>query len=46
MVCSFSDETIALLTSAKSYENAKKGVLEGSTDSEESALMNKECRID
>ena len=45
MECSFTDETIALLTSAKKYENARKGVLEGSIDSEESARMNKECRI-
>jgi hypothetical protein len=44
--CSFSDETITLLTSAHKYENAKKGVLEGSTGSEESARMNKECRIE
>ena len=45
MDCSFTDETIALLTSAKKYEDARKGVLEGSTDSEESARMNKECQI-
>jgi hypothetical protein len=45
MACSFSDETIVLLTSAEKYENAKKGVLEGSTDSEESARLNKECQI-
>ena len=46
LACSFSDETIALLTSAQKYDNAKEGVLEGSTDSEESARMNKECRIE
>lgn len=46
MVCSFSDETVALLTSAQKYEETRKGVLAGSTDSEESARVNKECRIE
>ena len=45
LACSFSDETITLLTSAQKYENAKKGVLEGSTDSEESARLNRECQM-
>ena len=43
--CSFTEETVSLLTSAQKYANARKGVLQASTDPEESARINKECRI-
>ena len=46
LTCAYSDETIALLTSAKKYEDARNGVFEGSTDSEESRRTNEECAVD
>ena len=44
--CAYSDETIALLTSAKKYQDARNGVFQGSTDSEESRRTNEECKVD
>ena len=44
--CEFSAETIELLTRPEKYEDARNGVLQGSTDSEESIRMNEECEFD
>ena len=46
LTCAYSDETIALLTSAKKYQDARNGVFQGSTDSEESRRANEECKVD
>jgi len=43
-MCDFSAETIELLTSDAKYEEARSGILSGSTDSEESRRMAEECR--
>jgi hypothetical protein len=43
IACDYSEATIALLTSAQKYEDATNGILQGSTDSEESTRMNQEC---
>ena len=43
LLCSYSDKTIALLTSSAKYEDARQGVLSGSTDSEESRRVADEC---
>ena len=43
MSCNYSEAMIALLTSEQKYEDARNGVLRGSTDSEESKLMSEEC---
>jgi len=43
--CAFSDETIALLTSPQKYDDARTGTLEGSTDSEESDRVSRECKV-
>lgn len=45
MTCNYSDTMIALLTSEQKYEDARNGVLRGSTDSEESKLMGEECSV-
>ena len=44
VMCDFSAETIELLTSETKYEEARSGILGGSTDSEESRRMAEECR--
>lgn len=43
LTCNYSEATIALLTTEAKYENARKGVLSGSTDSEESQRVAAEC---
>jgi len=43
LTCDFSAETIALLTSEAKYEEARTGIVSGSTDSEESRRMAEEC---
>lgn len=45
MSCNYSDAMIALLTSEQKYEDASNGVLQGSTDSQESKLMSEECSV-
>jgi hypothetical protein len=45
VVCDYSDETIALLTSEQKYEDARNGVMQGSSDSEESRRMSQECSV-
>ena len=45
MSCNYSDAMIALLTSEQKYEDARNGVLQGSTDSQESKLMSEECSV-
>jgi hypothetical protein len=44
LTCDFSTEAIALLTSEAKYEEARTGIVSGSTDSEESRRMAEECR--
>ena len=46
MTCNYSEAMVALLTSKEKYEDARNGVLQGSTDSEESRLMSEECSVD
>jgi hypothetical protein len=46
VTCNFSAETIALLTSEAKYEEARTGLIAGSTDSEESRRMADECQSD
>ncbi len=46
LTCDFSAETIALLTPKAKYEEARTGIVSGSTDSEESRRMAEECRPD
>ncbi len=46
LTCDFSVETVTLLTSEAKYEEARTGVVSGSTDSEESRGMAEECRPD
>ncbi len=46
LTCDYSEETIALLTSAQKVEDARNGVFRGSTDSEESRRVNEECRLE
>ncbi len=46
MTCDYSEAMISLLTSEEKYEDARTGVLQGSTDSEESRLMSEECSVD
>ena len=46
VMCTFSAETIELLTSEAKYEEARSGILSGSTDSEESRRMAEECRVE
>lgn len=41
--CNYTDATIALLTTEAKYEDARKGVLSGSTSSEESQRVAEEC---
>ena len=43
LTCNYSDTTIALLTSEAKYEDARNGVLSGSTASEESQRVTEEC---
>ena len=43
VLCNYTDETIALLTSAAKYEDARNGVLQGSTSSQESQRVSEEC---
>lgn len=43
LLCNYSDATIALLTSEAKYEEARNGVLSGSTDSPESQRAAEEC---
>jgi hypothetical protein len=43
LICNYSDATIALLTTEAKYEDARKGVLSGSTSSEESQRVAEEC---
>ena len=43
ILCRYSSETIALLTSPEKYEDARTGVVRGSTDSEESRRVSQEC---
>ena len=43
IVCRYSNETIALLTSPDKYEDARNGVIRGSTGSEESRRVGEEC---
>lgn len=44
LTCDFSAKTIALLTSEAKYEQARTGIVSGSTDSEESRRLSEECR--
>jgi len=46
MTCNYTQAMIALLTSEEKYEDARNGVLRGSTDSEESKLMSEECSVE
>ena len=46
LLCNYSDATIALLTSEAKYEEARNGVLSGSTDSPESQRAAEECTPD
>lgn len=46
MTCDYSEAMIALLTSEEKYEDARNGVLRGSTDSAESKLMSEECAVE
>ena len=46
LLCNYSEETIALLTSEAKYEEARNGVLSGSTDSPESQRAAEECAPD
>jgi len=41
--CQHTMATLAVLTSPKEFENAKKGILSGSSDSAASEAMNREC---
>ena len=41
--CQHTMATLAVLTSPQEYENAKKGILSGSSDSAASEAMNREC---
>ena len=43
LMCNYTEATIALLTSNAKYEEARNGVLSGSTDSEESRRAAEEC---
>jgi hypothetical protein len=45
VVCDYSDETIALLTSEQKYEDARNRVMQGSSNSEESRRMTEECSV-
>ena len=46
LVCDYSQETISLLTSAEKYEDARSGILQGSTDSPESKRASEECALE
>ena len=46
VACSYSDTTIALLTTEQKYDEARNGVLQGSTDSEESKRLTEECALE
>jgi len=46
LTCDYSQETIALLTSAQKFEEARNGVFQGSTDSEESERVSEECTVE
>ncbi len=46
LMCNFSAQTIALLTSEVKYEEARTGILSGSTSSDESKKMEAECRVE
>ena len=46
MQCEFSAKMVALLTTEEKYEDARNGVLQGSTDSAESELLAQECEVE
>jgi len=46
VVCDYSDAMIALLTSKQKYDDARNGILQGSSDSEESKRANEECVLE
>lgn len=46
LMCNYSEATVALLTSEAKYEEARNGVLSGSTDSPESQRAAEECSPD
>ena len=46
VVCDYSDATIALLTTEQKYEDARNGILQGSTGSEESKRASEECALE
>jgi len=45
VICNYSDETIALLTSEKKYQEIKIGEFFGSSNSPEAARMSAECTV-
>ena len=45
VLCNYSGETIALLTTEQKYEDARNGVMQGASDSEESRRMTEECSV-
>ncbi|PCJ30157.1 MAG: hypothetical protein COA90_10255 [Gammaproteobacteria bacterium] len=45
VVCNYSDETIALLTSEKKYQEIRNGKFSGSSNSPEAARMSAECTV-
>lgn len=45
VVCNYSDETIALLTSEKKYQEIRNGEFFGSPNSPEAARMSAECTV-
>ena len=45
VICNYSDETIALLTSEQKYQEVRNGEFSGSSDSPESARMTTECTV-
>ena len=46
IICNYSDATIALLTTEQKYNDARNGILQGSTGSLESKRANEECALE
>ncbi len=46
VVCDYSDATIALLTTEQKYDDARNGILQGSTGSELSKRASEECALE
>ncbi len=46
VICNYSDETIAMLTSEEKYQEIRSGEFSGSSDSPEAARMTAECIVE